>query len=92
MVLSYDANGDGTVDTNRRVAGVRGPVLLRLTREPSGAYTGALSTDDGGTWRTVATVNVAGAADQQDAGLFMTATHGGSGAHGLVEFADWRTR
>ncbi|WEV28187.1 alpha-N-acetylglucosaminidase C-terminal domain-containing protein [Streptomyces sp. 71268] len=92
VVLSYDANGDGTVDTYRRVTGVRAPVLLRLTREPSGAYTGALSTDDGATWRTVGTVSVPGAADRQDAGLFMTATHGGSGAHGLVDFADWQTR
>ncbi|MFT2019237.1 alpha-N-acetylglucosaminidase TIM-barrel domain-containing protein [Streptomyces sp. 796.1] len=91
VVLSYDANGDGTVDTYRRVTGVRAPVLLRLARDASGAYTGALSTDDGASWRTVGTVTVPGAAGRQDAGLFMTATHGGSGARGLVEFSDWRT-
>ncbi|MFE6777391.1 alpha-N-acetylglucosaminidase [Streptomyces sp. NPDC057702] len=92
VVLSYDSDGDGTIDTNRRVAGVQAPVLLRLTREPSGAFTGALSTDDGATWRTVATVTVPGAAASQDVGLFMTATHGGSGARGLVELSDWQVR
>lgn len=91
VVLSYDANGDGALETLRRITGVQAPVLLRLTREPSGAFTGALSTDDGATWRTVATVTVPGAADRQDAGPFMTATHGGSGARGLVEFSSWRT-
>ncbi|MBB5933345.1 alpha-N-acetylglucosaminidase [Streptomyces zagrosensis] len=92
IVLSYDTNGDGTLDTYKRTTGVQAPVLLRLTRAASGAYTGAFSTDDGASWRTVATVTVPGAADRQDAGLFMTATHGGSGARGLVEFSAWETR
>ncbi|MFD7818062.1 alpha-N-acetylglucosaminidase [Streptomyces sp. NPDC059785] len=88
VVLSYDTDGDGTLDTYKRVTGVKAPVLLRLTRS-GGTYTGACSTDDGATWRTVATVPVPGAADTQDVGLFMSATNGESGARGTVEFSGW---
>ncbi|KRV50475.1 alpha-N-acetylglucosaminidase [Wenjunlia vitaminophila] len=86
VVLSFDANGDGTLDTYRRVTGVKAPVTLRLTRSGA-AYTGEFSTDDGVTWRTVATVTApGGTAGGQDVGLFMSAANGGSGARGLVEF------
>jgi alpha-N-acetylglucosaminidase len=88
VVLSYDTNGDGTLDTYKRITGIKAPVLLRLSRA-GGAYTGACSTDDGDTWQTVATVSVPGAAATQDVGLFMTATNGGSGARGTVEFSGW---
>lgn len=90
VVLSYDANGDGTLDTYRRITGVKAPVHLRLTRTGATSYTGELSTDGGTTWRTVATVTVPRAAPAQDAGLFMTAAHGGSGTRGTVEFSGWR--
>ncbi|MGW7367486.1 alpha-N-acetylglucosaminidase [Streptomyces sp. NPDC054841] len=86
VVLSYDSTGDGTLDAYRRVPGVRAPVLLRLSREGD-RFTGAFSTDDGSTWRLVATVPVPGVATAQDAGLFMTAAHGGTGARGTVEFS-----
>ncbi|WP_330280064.1 alpha-N-acetylglucosaminidase C-terminal domain-containing protein [Streptomyces sp. NBC_00569] len=89
VVLSYDSNGDGTLDTYRRVTGIKAPVTLRLTRS-GGAYTGECSTDDGANWRTVATVVVPGAAPTQDVGLFMTATNGGGGARGTVEFDGWQ--
>ncbi|MGW1888729.1 alpha-N-acetylglucosaminidase [Streptomyces sp. NPDC002004] len=89
VVLSYDTNGDGTLDTYKRITGVKAPVLLRLTRS-GGTYTGACSTDDGATWRTVASVPVPGAAAAQDVGLFMTAANGGNGARGTVEFSGWR--
>ncbi|MEU2431765.1 alpha-N-acetylglucosaminidase [Streptomyces sp. NPDC007861] len=86
VVLSYDTDGDGTLDGSRRAAGVRAPVLLRLSR--SGAsFTGEFSADGGTTWRAVAAVTVPGAAAVQDAGLFMTAAHGGSGARGTAEFS-----
>ncbi|MFF8596810.1 alpha-N-acetylglucosaminidase [Streptomyces sp. NPDC015220] len=88
VVLSYDATGDGTLDTYRRITGIKAPVLLRLSRS-GGAYTGACSTDGGITWRTVATVSVPGAAAVQDVGLFMTATNGGNGARGTVGFSGW---
>jgi alpha-N-acetylglucosaminidase len=88
VVLSYDTNADGTLDTYRRITGIKAPVLLRLSRA-DGAYTGACSTDGGATWRTVAAVPVPGAAAAQDVGLFMTATNGGSGVRGTVEFSGW---
>ncbi|KUJ54576.1 alpha-N-acetylglucosaminidase [Streptomyces albus subsp. albus] len=89
VVLSYDANGDGTLDTYQRITGVKAPVWLRLTRAAATSYTGELSTD-GTTWRTVATVTLPRAATTQDAGLFMTAANGGTGAHGTVEFSTWQ--
>ncbi|MEU5577724.1 alpha-N-acetylglucosaminidase [Streptomyces huasconensis] len=88
VVLSYDTNGDGTLDTYQRITGVRAPVLLRLTRAGS-SFTGACSTDGGATWRTVATVTVPGAAAAQDVGMFMSATDGGAGERGTVEFSGW---
>ncbi|MBO1333268.1 alpha-N-acetylglucosaminidase [Streptomyces sp. VRA16 Mangrove soil] len=89
VVLSYDTNGDGTLDTYKRITGIKAPVLLRLSRS-GGSFTGQCSTDDGATWRTVATVPVPGAAATQDVGLFMTATNGGNGARGTVEFSNWQ--
>ncbi|WP_190122105.1 alpha-N-acetylglucosaminidase [Streptomyces inusitatus] len=97
VVLSYDSNGDGTLDVYRRVTGVRAPVLLRLTRETgtaltgslTGSFTGAFSVDEGVSWRTVGTVSVPGAGAAQDVGLFMTASNGGSGARGTVRFSGW---
>ncbi|GGZ10344.1 alpha-N-acetylglucosaminidase [Streptomyces poonensis] len=89
VVLSYDSTGDGTLDTYRRITGIKVPVLLRLTRA-GGSYTGACSTDGGSAWRTVATVTVPGAAaGAQDVGMFMSATNGGSGARGTVGFSGW---
>jgi alpha-N-acetylglucosaminidase len=88
VVLSYDSDGDGTLDAYRRITGVRTPVLLRL-RRAGAEYTGELSTDGGAAWRTVATVRVPGAAGRQDAGLGMTAA--GGGRSGTVEFSGWRT-
>ncbi|MFJ8232204.1 alpha-N-acetylglucosaminidase TIM-barrel domain-containing protein [Streptomyces sp. NPDC094448] len=95
VALSYDSNGDGSLDTYRRITGVKAPVLLRLSRGTggaSGSYTGALSTDAGSTWRTVGTVTVPGAAGAQDVGFFMTAMNGGSGARGTVRFSGWSVR
>jgi Alpha-N-acetylglucosaminidase (NAGLU) tim-barrel domain/Alpha-N-acetylglucosaminidase (NAGLU) C-terminal domain/Alpha-N-acetylglucosaminidase (NAGLU) N-terminal domain len=89
VVLSYDANGDGQLETYRRITGITAPVTLRLTRAGA-SYTGECSTDDGATWRTVATVTVPGSAGAQDAGVFMSAANGGNGARGLVEFTGLR--
>ncbi|MBL1096913.1 alpha-N-acetylglucosaminidase [Streptomyces coffeae] len=90
VVLSYDANGDGTLDTYQRITGVKAPVLLRLTRASAATFTGEMSTDEGASWRKVATVTVPGAAAAQDAGMFMSAASGGSGARGTVEFSGWK--
>ncbi|MEU1016609.1 alpha-N-acetylglucosaminidase [Streptomyces sp. NPDC005898] len=88
VVLSYDTNGDGTLDAYQRITGVKAPVLLRLTRA-EGSVTGACSTDGGASWRTVATVRVPGAAAAQDVGMFMSATNGGDEGRGTVEFSGW---
>ncbi|AZM52885.1 alpha-N-acetylglucosaminidase [Streptomyces sp. WAC 01529] len=89
VVLSYDTNGDGTLDTYQRLTGVRAPVLLRLTRAGA-SFVGACSLDGGSTWRTVATVAVPpGAGAVQDAGMFMSAANGGDGERGVVEFGGW---
>ncbi|WP_326765215.1 hypothetical protein OG978_12065 [Streptomyces sp. NBC_01591] len=42
--------------------------------------------------RTVATVAVPGTAASQDVGIFMSATNGGSGLRGTVEFSRWQLR
>ncbi|AVZ72629.1 alpha-N-acetylglucosaminidase [Streptomyces lunaelactis] len=89
IVLSYDTNADGTLDTYQRITGIKAPVLLRLTRNSGTSFTGACSTDGGATWRMVATVSVPGAAASQDVGLFMTAANGGGGARGTVRFSGW---
>ncbi|MDJ1137426.1 alpha-N-acetylglucosaminidase [Streptomyces iconiensis] len=91
VVLSYDTDGNGTLDTYKRITGIKAPVLLRLSRS-GGSFTGELSTDDGRNWRTVATVEVTGASGKLDAGLFMTATNGGSGARATAEFGGWTAR
>ncbi|WP_329116295.1 alpha-N-acetylglucosaminidase [Streptomyces sp. NBC_01465] len=88
VVMSYDTNGDGTLDTYQRITGIKAPVLLRLTRA-AGAYTGECSTDSGATWRKVATVTMPRTAAVQDAGIFMSACNGGSGVRGTVEFSGW---
>ncbi|MEU9503799.1 alpha-N-acetylglucosaminidase [Streptomyces sp. NPDC048196] len=93
VVLSYDADGDGRLDTYRRLSGVTAPVLLRLTRGPdsgrSGTYSGACSTDGGATWREIAAVTVPGAAGRQDAGLHQSAANSGSGDRGTAAFRHW---
>ncbi|MEU9487919.1 alpha-N-acetylglucosaminidase TIM-barrel domain-containing protein [Streptomyces decoyicus] len=93
VVLSYDANGDGTLDTYRRITGVTAPVLLRLTRGKDsaggGTYTGSCSTDDGATWREIATVTVPGAAARQDTGLHQSAANSATGDRGTAEFRRW---
>ncbi|MFI9585602.1 alpha-N-acetylglucosaminidase [Streptomyces sp. NPDC052236] len=89
IVMSYDTNADGTLDTFRRITGIKAPVLLRLTRNAGASFTGECSTDGGATWRTVATVPVPGTAALQDVGLFMSAANGGSGARGTVHFSGW---
>ncbi|MGY0486916.1 alpha-N-acetylglucosaminidase [Streptomyces sp. WG-D5] len=89
VVLSYDSTGDGTLDTYKRITGIKAPVLLRLSRAGD-TYTGQCSTDDGATWRTVATVPSPRLASAQGVGMFMSATNGGNGARGTVEFSGWK--
>lgn len=79
-VLSWDANGDGRLETFREDRSFYGPTHLRL-RRTGDSFVGECSSD-GTTWREVGTAQVT-TADLADIGLFMTAA--GSG-QGLVEF------
>lgn len=91
VVLSHDSDGDGTLDTFEQVTGVKAPVLLRLNRDGR-SFHGELSTDNGANWRAVGTISVPGVRARQDVGMFMSATNGGNGARGTVEFSDWDVR
>jgi hypothetical protein len=91
VVLSYDSDGDGQLDKYERVTGIGAPVLLRLSRDGR-SFKGELSTDDGKNWRSVGTVTVPGVRARQDVGMFMSATNGGTGARGTVEFGGWDVR
>ncbi|MER5931973.1 alpha-N-acetylglucosaminidase TIM-barrel domain-containing protein [Streptomyces sp. NPDC002054] len=90
IVLSWDSDGDGTLDSLHRITGLKAPALLELTKHPGGSFTGTCSTDEGRTWQTIATVSVPGAAATQDAGLFMTAGNAGNGARGTARFSGWQ--
>ncbi|MEU9119275.1 alpha-N-acetylglucosaminidase TIM-barrel domain-containing protein [Streptomyces sp. NPDC048506] len=93
IVLSYDADGDGTLDTYRRLADITAPVLLRLSRGPDGAnsgtYTGSCSIDGGASWREIGTVGVPGAAARQDTGLHQSAANSAAGNRGTAAFRHW---
>lgn len=84
-VFSYDSNGDGTLDRTAQLTGLTTPLWVRLTRTGD-TVSGSCSTD-GTTWRMAGSFAVPARA-ALDAGLFMSAANGGSGARGAVEF-DW---
>ena len=71
IVMNWDANGNGYLDSTRTAGSTTYPCWLRLQRSGS-AYTGLYSAD-GQTWTSIATVDVPGAADTQDVGLLATA-------------------
>jgi alpha-N-acetylglucosaminidase len=83
-VLSWDADGDGRLDSVRQDTSFAAPVYLRLTRKGT-AYTAECGTD-GTTWQAIGTVTVGSAAATQDAGVFMTAANGWTGTRGIAEF------
>jgi regulation of enolase protein 1 (concanavalin A-like superfamily) len=86
VALQWDANGDGTVDSNIETDGTTAyPTWLKLTRSGT-ACTGSYSTD-GSTWTAVGTATLNSAATAQDAGVFTT-THS-SGNAGETDFSDF---
>lgn len=74
VVLSWDSNSDGYLDTNATKTGAAAPVWLRLTRNGT-SVTGFCSAD-GTTWTTVGTATLTGANSTEDAGMFFTAHSG----------------
>ncbi|MFJ9905577.1 alpha-N-acetylglucosaminidase TIM-barrel domain-containing protein [Streptomyces sp. NPDC101152] len=82
--LSWDADGDGRLDSIQLSGSFSAPVRLRLTRSGT-SYLGEASTD-GVTWTTVGTATPSGATAAQDVGVFMTAANGWNGARGMATF------
>ncbi|MGN9908774.1 NEW3 domain-containing protein [Phytohabitans sp. LJ34] len=86
VAFQWDADGNGYLDSFSGAGGVRAPVWVRLVRagdEVSGYYS-----SDGSTWTKVGpTVNLAGVAATQDAGLI--ATSHAAGVTGQFSFSDF---
>jgi regulation of enolase protein 1 (concanavalin A-like superfamily) len=71
VVLEWDSNGDGYVDSEEKIVGIKAPVWLRLTRTGNQA-TGYYSTD-GSTFTPVGpAVTMTGANTTEDVGVFHT--------------------
>ncbi|MEV0775442.1 alpha-N-acetylglucosaminidase TIM-barrel domain-containing protein [Streptomyces sp. NPDC050433] len=85
--LSWDSDGNGTIDSIQQAGSLAAPVWLRLTRSGD-SYTGECSAD-GDTWTTVGTATPGGASGAQDVGVFMTAANGWTDTRGIVGFRDF---
>jgi hypothetical protein len=84
--FQWDADGNGYLDSGSGVSGVRAPAWVRLVR--SGSEVSGYYSTDGDTWTQVGqTVNLAGIADTQDAGLI--ATSHAAGVTGQFTFSDF---
>ena len=71
VVLEYDSNGDGYLDTNAQTTGIAAPVWLRLTR--TGSQVSGYYSTNGTTFTQVGSaVNLSGANATEDAGVFHT--------------------
>jgi len=86
VAFQWDSDGNGYLDSFSGASGVRAPVWVRLVRS-GGEVSGYYSTD-GTTWTKVGpTVNLAGVAETQDAG--MIATSHAAGLTGQFSFSDF---
>ncbi|MEU7900448.1 alpha-N-acetylglucosaminidase TIM-barrel domain-containing protein [Nonomuraea sp. NPDC049152] len=86
-VFSWDNDNNGSFDRYTALSAIKAPAFVRLARTGD-TVTGSCSSD-GKTW-TEAGSAPAPADVALDAGLFMTATNGGSQARGIVEFAGFQ--
>lgn len=86
-VFSWDSDGNGTFDRYTARAGVEAPVFVRLALTDD-RVTGSCS-NDGTAWTDAGSASALAGVDL-DAGLFMSAANGGSGARGIVEFDGFR--
>lgn len=71
IVMNWDSNGNGFLDSAISVGTTVYPIWLRIDRSGT-SYTGYWSTD-GTTWNTIATVTAKGATTTQDVGLLASA-------------------
>lgn len=83
-MLSWDSNGDGTLDSKANETSFTTAVYVKLSRNGS-LFTGSCSMD-GKSWKDVGTVNVPGANAEEDVGLFMTAANGSGDSTGITQF------
>src|SRR5699024_4202377 len=73
-MLSWDSNGDGTLDSKKNATSFNGPTYLRLSRNES-LFTASCSAD-GEHWKEVGTVTVPDTNDNLDTGVAMSAVNG----------------
>lgn len=86
VAFQWDANGNGYLDSSSAVGGVRAPAWVRLVR--TGSQVSGYYSTDGSTWTKVGpTVDLAGVAGTQDAGLI--ATSHAAGVTGQFSFSDF---
>ncbi|MEH0516850.1 right-handed parallel beta-helix repeat-containing protein [Streptomyces sp. B21-079] len=72
VVREYDSNGDGYLDTEAKITGIKAPVWLRLTR--TGNQVSGYYSTNGTTFTQVGSaVNLSGANATEDAGVFHSA-------------------
>jgi hypothetical protein len=86
VAFQWDADGNGYLDSSGGASGVQAPTSVRLVR--SGSEVSGYFSTDGSTWTQVGpTVNLAGIAETQDAGLI--ATSHAAGLIGQFSFSDF---
>src|SRR5699024_8761022 len=83
-MLSWDSNGDGTLESKKNETSFNGPEYVRLSRNGS-LFTASCSAD-GEHWKEVGTVFVPDTNENVDAGVFMSAANGSGDSTGLAQF------
>lgn len=68
VVLEWDSNGDGYLDSEARTVGVAAPVWLRLAR--SGTSVTAYYSTNGTSWNQIGTAPLSGSSGTEDVGMF----------------------
>lgn len=84
-MLSWDADGDGRLDTYREVGGFAPTVHLRI-RKDGNRLIGSCSSD-GTNWSVIGTATVSGTG-AEDVGLFVSAVNRHSGEDAIAVFTD----
>ncbi|HLS08300.1 alpha-N-acetylglucosaminidase TIM-barrel domain-containing protein [Lentibacillus sp.] len=83
-MLSWDSNGDGTLDSKKNATEFNGPEYVRLSR--NGSLFTASCSPDGEHWKEVGTVFVPDTNEDVDTGVFMSAVNGSGDSTGLAQF------
>ena len=84
-MFSWDADGDGRLDTYQEVGGFAPQVHVRLAKNGE-RLTGSCSSD-GRNWAVVGSGTVPGLAQSEDVGLFVSAVNRHSGQEAIATFA-----